>query len=150
VLGFETERAHRCAQVRHANGVVAEGSGREAVGARRGEQGIVGGVLEVIVVTFGCGGASKKLVEYVVWTLLVSETIEPRFVKTKSKDLGGTNAATVVEVEFEVATVTRRIGAHESLGISKRIENGAESLDLLSDFCFSPRVTWESENLIEE
>jgi hypothetical protein len=78
------------------------------------------------------------------------KTVETRFVEAICKDFSRADAAAVVEVEFEVTTVAGCIGVHESLGISKRVEDSTESLDLLSYLCLFPRMARKSKDLVEE
>ena len=60
--------------------------------------------------------------------------VEMSFIKTKSKDFGGGNSATFIEMKFKLSTATRNVGIHESFCISKRIEEGFQGCYLLSQF----------------
>jgi len=53
-------------------------------------------------------------------------------------------------MEFEVAAVPRSVWVHESLGVAKRVEHNAESLDLLGQFRFLVGVAGKPEYLVDK
>ena len=46
-------------------------------------------------------------------------TVEMGFIETKNEDFGGGNSTSFVEMEFEISTVMRSVGIHESFRKSR-------------------------------
>jgi hypothetical protein len=84
-----------------------------------------------------------------IGALLVGEAGKAGFIEAISEDLGGADAASVVEVEFKVTTVTRCIWIHKSFGISKGVKEGTQGMDLVCDTGLFLGMCGESENLCE-
>ena len=105
VLLLEAERAHSSTEVAHSDGVVAEGTRRKTVAAGGSEDSIVRGILEIKSIALLRGRACEELVKDMVGAFFSGEAVETGFVEAVGEDLGGADAAAVIEMEFETTAV---------------------------------------------
>lgn len=75
-----------------------------------------------------------------VRSLLMRQSVETRFVESICEDLAGADATAFVEMEFQVAAMSRGIRVHGCFSISERVEEGNEGADLVSKFDFASRM----------
>lgn len=95
-------------------------------------------------------GASEELIKDMKCALLVSEPTKTGFVKCKGEHLCGLNPPAVIEVKFQVATMSRCIWAERGLGVSECIKEGVKCLDLTGNPVLLLGMGRETKNLVHK
>ena len=83
-----------------------------------------------------------------VGPFLLGQTIETGFIEAVSEDLCSSNAASAVEKELEVTSMTRGVGVCDGFGVAKRFEERTKCADLISGFRLPFGVGREPKELV--
>ena len=129
VLGFEAKNPKCSSKVPIGNRIVIERASRQSVASTGGEKNIIRNIFKAPEISFLGSGTGEELVENVVGSFLVGQTIETGFIEPVSEDLRNGDAASVVEEELEATSVTRGIGVCDGFGVAKRSKKRTECVD---------------------